>query len=63
VFLPATYYANESETDERALLGRTTEWRGGDVEPMRGIGQVSFLIGDESVPIMQIQSVTFEEKA
>jgi hypothetical protein len=30
---------------------------------MRGVGQVSFLVGDESVPIMQIQSVTFEEKA
>jgi hypothetical protein len=30
---------------------------------MRGVGQVSFLVGDESVPIMQIQSMTFEEKA
>jgi type VI secretion system protein ImpE len=63
VFLPATYCPIDSETDDRALLGRLTEWRGGDAEPMRGVGQVSFLVGDESVPIMQMQSLTFEEKA
>jgi type VI secretion system protein ImpE len=63
VFLPATYCSSNAEGDDKALLGRTTEWRGGDVEPMRGIGQVSFLVGDESVPIMQMQNVTFEEKA
>jgi type VI secretion system protein ImpE len=63
VFLPATYCPIDTEIDDRALLGRLTEWRGGDAEPMRGVGQVSFLVGDESVPIMQIQSLTFEEKA
>ncbi len=63
VFLPATYCPTGAEVDEKALLGRITEWRGGDVEPIRGVGQVSFLVGDESVPIMQMQAVTFEEKA
>jgi type VI secretion system protein ImpE len=63
VFLPATYWTNDTEAGDKALLGRITEWRGGDAEPMRGVGQVSFLVGDESVPIMQIQSMTFEEKA
>lgn len=63
VFLPATYFPSNGEVDEKALLGRVTEWRGGDAEPMRGVGQVSFLVGDESVPIMQMQAVTFEEKA
>jgi type VI secretion system protein ImpE len=64
VFLPATYCpANAAEIDDKALLGRITEWRGGDAEPMRGIGQVSFLVGDESVPIMQMQSITFDGKA
>ena len=63
VFLPATYFPSDGEVDEKALLGRVTEWRGGDAEPMRGVGQVSFLVGDESVPIMQMQAVTFEEKA
>jgi type VI secretion system protein ImpE len=63
VFLPATYFPSNGEVDEKALLGRVTEWRGGGAEPMRGVGQVSFLVGDESVPIMQMQAVTFEEKA
>jgi type VI secretion system protein ImpE len=63
VFLPATYCSSGSEAEDRTLLGRVTEWRGGDAEPMRGVGQVSFLVGDESVPIMQMQNVTFEEKA
>jgi type VI secretion system protein ImpE len=63
VFLPATYCPTDVEVDDKVLLGRITEWHGGDAEPMRGVGQVSFLVGDESVPIMQMQSVTFEEKA
>jgi hypothetical protein len=60
VFLPATYFPSNGEVDEKALLGRVTEWRGGDAEPMRGVGQVSFLVGDERA-IMQMQAVTFKE--
>src|SRR5262249_6149522 len=63
VFLPATYCSTDSDAEDRALMGRVTEWRGGDAAPMRGVGQVSFLVGEESVPIMQLGNVTFEEKA
>jgi type VI secretion system protein ImpE len=63
VYLPATYCPDSTESDEQALLGRVTEWRGGEGAPMRGIGQVCFLVGDESVPIMQMETVTFEERA
>jgi type VI secretion system protein ImpE len=62
VFLPATYCPDGTDGDERALLGRVTDWRGGDGAPMRGIGQVCFLIDEESVPIMQMDGVTFEER-
>jgi len=62
VFLPATYPPDGADGDERALLGRVTDWRGGDGAPMRGIGQVSFLVDEESVPIMQMETVTFEER-
>jgi type VI secretion system protein ImpE len=62
VFLPATYCPNGSDIDERALLGRVTEWRGGDGAPIRGVGQVRFLVGEESVPIMQMETVTFGEQ-
>jgi type VI secretion system protein ImpE len=63
VFVPATYCPNGSEAAESALLGRITEWRGGDGTPMRGIGQVTYLVGDESIPIMQLETITFAEKA
>jgi len=63
VFVPATYVADGAEVDERALLGRLTEWRGGDGAPSRGIGQVCFLVGEESVPIMQIEEITIEERS
>jgi type VI secretion system protein ImpE len=63
VFLPGTYCPDGGEADERALLGRITEWRGGDGAPMRGVGQVCFLVGEESVPIMQMETVTVTEPA
>jgi type VI secretion system protein ImpE len=62
VFLPAVYCWNREQVDERALLGRVTEWQGGDGEPMRGVGQVCYLIGESSVPIMQVGTLTFEER-
>jgi len=62
VFLPATYSPDGTDVDERALLGRVTDWRGGDGAPVQGIGQVCFLIDEESVPIMQMETVTFEER-
>lgn len=62
VFLPVTYCPDGTDTDERALLGRVTDWRGGDGAPVRGIGQVSFFVGEESVPILQMETVTFEER-
>jgi type VI secretion system protein ImpE len=61
VFLPATYCLDGENADESALLGRITEWRGGGGAPTRGVGQVSFLVGDESVPIMQMETVIFGE--
>lgn len=63
VYLPATYCANSAEVSEQALLGRVTEWLGGDAAPMRGVGQVCFLVGDSSVPIMQMETVTFAESS
>jgi type VI secretion system protein ImpE len=58
VFLPATYCHGTAEVSEEALLGRVTEWQGGHGAPMRGVGQVCFLVGDESVSIMDMTTVT-----
>lgn len=63
VFLPATYCAGSAEVSEAALLGRVTEWQGGDTAPMRGVGQVSFLVGDDSVSIMDMTTLTIGDGA
>jgi len=61
VYLPAIYAQAEEEADESLRLGRQTEWRGGDGAPVRGVGQRTFLVGDEAVPILELKQVTFEQ--
>ena len=63
VFLPATYCPGTAEVSEAALLGRVTEWQGGDGAPMRGVGQVCFLADDDSVSIMDMTTVTIGDGA
>jgi type VI secretion system protein ImpE len=65
VFIPAIYLvpgdalAEGEEVDEQALLGRSSDWIGDENGPARGIGQRCFLIGDDCVPIMQIETLEF----
>lgn len=58
VYLPAIYAGPEMQ-DARARLGRSTDWVGGDGRPMRGVGQRTFLVGEESLPIMQLGTLEF----
>jgi type VI secretion system protein ImpE len=58
VFLPALYAGSHKEGDDRVRLGRATDWSGGDGAPVRGKGQRTFLVGDESIPIMDLQEIT-----
>ncbi len=62
VYLPALYVP-QGEPDVPTLMGRLTDWVGGDGSPVRGIGQRMFLIGDDSVPIMEIGTITFDRSA
>jgi type VI secretion system protein ImpE len=57
VYLPAIYPAPAEGADERSRLGRFTEWLGGEGEPVRGVGQRTFLIGDESRTIMELHEL------
>lgn len=67
VYLPAIYCAGEGpageEPEDRARLGRVTEWSGGADAPVRGIGQRSFLVGNESKAIMEISQIEFDRAA
>lgn len=59
VFLPAIYPGLPAGAAEPLRLGRATEWSEDAEAPVCGRGQRCFLIGEESVPIMQIGRLTF----
>ena len=62
VFIPAIYPIPPSagEANADALrLGRETDWRGRDGEPVRGVGQRVFLVGDAGRPINEIGAISF----
>ena len=62
VFLPALYPGAAGEEDEQIRLGRSTDWRGGDAVPVRGVGQRTFLVGEDARPILELQTVTFDQQ-
>jgi type VI secretion system protein ImpE len=62
VHLPALYAGSAKHSDLQARLGRTTDWIGGDGEPMRGVGQRTFLAGDEAIGLMELKTIRFETK-
>ena len=62
VFLPTLYAGSQAETDAALRRGRATDWRGGTGEPTRGVGLRTFLMGDDSRPILEIHELTIGEK-
>ena len=61
VFLPALYAGTEAEADDGLRLGRATEWKGGDGTPVRGVGQRTFLVGDDSATILELKALTLDQ--
>lgn len=63
VFMPAIYCPVGTDGaelwDDKARLGRVTEWIGGDGTPVRGIGQRTLLVGDEAVPLLELGTLEF----
>lgn len=59
VYLPALYAGSMRATDEALKLGRATEWVGAEGEPVRGVGQRSFLLGEIDVPMLELGRLTF----
>ncbi len=60
VYVPVLYPGAAAEPDDLIRLGRSTDWRGGDASPVRGVGQRTFLVGDEARSIMELKTITFE---
>ena len=67
VYLPTTYppIAGEIGVLTDALrLGRETNWRqAGENGPMRGLGAVTMLVGEEAMTWMEMDTITFQPAA
>ena len=59
VYIPVTYFSDT--TDDAHRLGRETSWSDEADGPVRGVGQRVFLIGEEAVGIMDIESIEFQQ--
>jgi type VI secretion system protein ImpE len=60
VYVPVLYPGAAEESEDDLRLGRRTDWRGGDRTAVRGVGQRSFLVGDDARAILELSTVTFE---
>ncbi len=59
VYLPVLYAGSHADPDPRIQLGRATDWKAADSSPVRGIGQRTFLVGDESLAILELKEISF----
>lgn len=60
VYLPVLYVSDGAEIDDALRLGRRTDWRETPGGPIRGVGQRSFLVGEEDIPIHELRRVEFD---
>ncbi len=60
VYLPCLYGTEDATMDDAVRLGRVTEWRESEGAPVRGVGQRTFLVGDEAVEVMSLASIEFD---
>ena len=59
VYIPALYGNDGVAADDPLRLGRATDWVGEDGAPVRGVGQRIFLIGDDAVDILSLETLEF----
>ena len=62
VFLPTTYHVGDAEVADAVRLGRATEWNAVADDVMRGEGLRTFLVGEEAMTVMELESVTFGDE-
>jgi type VI secretion system protein ImpE len=57
VYLPTIYAGTLADPDEKARLGRVTDWKGGDAAPVTGIGLRTYLVGDEAKTVLELSEL------
>ena len=61
VYVPVLYGGSHAHEDELIRLGRKTDWTA--EEPVRGVGQRELLVGEEAVPVMEIERLTLSSRS
>ncbi|MEQ8788325.1 MAG: type VI secretion system accessory protein TagJ [Pirellulaceae bacterium] len=60
VYLPTLYAGSFAEQDDALRLGRATDWRGDEGQPVRGVGLRSFLVGEEDRTVLQPKQIEIQ---
>jgi len=60
VFLPALYPDSHTHADNQVKLGRATDWKGGEADPVRGIGLHTFLVGEDALSLLEWRELVAE---
>lgn len=59
-YMPVLYPGTHKHPDDKVKLGRVTDWSGDEGCPVRGVGQKTFLCGDQDFGLLDLGQVTFE---
>ncbi len=57
VFLPALYPRSHAHPDELVRLGRKTDWRGEEGDPVLGTGLRLFAADEEAIPLLEFRDL------
>jgi type VI secretion system protein ImpE len=63
VYIPVLYSVATPPEDDQLRLGRATDWVGEGDAPVRGIGQRTFLVGEDAMEIMVLETLEFDMPA
>ena len=63
VYMPTIYAGSHAHADEFIQLGRKTDWVGDEDGIVRGLGQRLFLLGEQDVPIMELEKITIASES
>ncbi|MBV9734474.1 MAG: tetratricopeptide repeat protein [Acidisphaera sp.] len=59
VYIPAMYGNDDPACPDQLRLGRATDWQQDGAGPVRGVGQRTYLVGEEALGIMALTTLTF----
>lgn len=62
VFLPNLYYGSHQQTDPVIQLGRFTDWKQTEGGTTQGMGAKLFLVGDDSMPMLEWRNLQIGEE-